>query len=148
VREICLCSFELLRLDCFLPSWFFIAIKLTCNWGKRHQSCGGPCRNFVFQVIEKRKLTRSEGPFERGKGLKETRSLWPPQRGVGLQEPNLGKTNPRVSLLIRLRFVLCPLADSFLFLTLTRLVVVIICKNFSFALFTPPLGDYQPPKSI
>jgi hypothetical protein len=25
---------------------------------------------------------------------------------VGLQEPNLGKTNPRVSLLIRLRFVL------------------------------------------
>jgi hypothetical protein len=26
-------------------------------------------------VIEKRKLTRSEGPFERGKGLKETRSL-------------------------------------------------------------------------
>jgi hypothetical protein len=29
----------------------------------------------VFQVIEKRKLIRSEGPFERGKGLKETRSL-------------------------------------------------------------------------
>jgi hypothetical protein len=29
----------------------------------------------VFQVIEKRKLTRSEGPFEREKGLKETRSL-------------------------------------------------------------------------
>jgi hypothetical protein len=25
--------------------------------------------------FEKRKLTRSEGPFERGKGLKETRSL-------------------------------------------------------------------------
>jgi hypothetical protein len=24
--------------------------------------------NFVFQVIEKRKLTRSKGPFERGKG--------------------------------------------------------------------------------
>jgi hypothetical protein len=30
--------------------------------------------------------------------LKETRPLWPPQRGVGLQEPNLGKTNLRVSL--------------------------------------------------
>jgi hypothetical protein len=26
-------------------------------------------------LIEKEKLTRSEGPFERGKGLKETRSL-------------------------------------------------------------------------
>jgi hypothetical protein len=26
---------------------------------------------------------------------------------------------------------------------LTRLVVVIIFENFSFALFTPPLGDYQ-----
>jgi hypothetical protein len=31
--------------------------------------------------------------------LKETRPLWPPQRGVGLREPNLGKTNPRVTLL-------------------------------------------------
>jgi hypothetical protein len=29
----------------------------------------------VFQAFEKRKLTRSEGSFERGKGLKETRSL-------------------------------------------------------------------------
>jgi hypothetical protein len=26
-------------------------------------------------LFEKKKLTRSEGPFERGKGLKETRSL-------------------------------------------------------------------------
>jgi hypothetical protein len=30
-----------------------------------------------------------------------------------------------------------------IFLTLTRLVVVIIFENFSFALFTPPLGDFQ-----
>jgi hypothetical protein len=30
------------------------------------------------------------------------------------------------------------LADSFIFLTLTRLVVVFIFVNFSFALFTPP----------
>jgi hypothetical protein len=37
------------------------------------------------------------------------------------------------------------LVDSFIFLTLTRLVVVIIFENFSFALFTPPLGDYQKP---
>jgi hypothetical protein len=36
--------------------------------------------------------------------------------------------------------------DSIIFLTLTRLVVVIIFENFSFALFTPPpLGDFQPP---
>jgi hypothetical protein len=75
--------------------------------------------------------------------LKETRPLWPPQRGVGLREPNLGKTNPRVTLSIRLRFVLRPLSDSIIFLTLTRLVVVIIFENFSFALFTPPLGDFQ-----
>jgi hypothetical protein len=59
-----------------------------------------------------------------------------------LQEPNLGKTNPRVTLFIFLRFV-SSLADSFIFLTLTRLVVVIIFENFSFALFTPPLGDYH-----
>jgi hypothetical protein len=35
------------------------------------------------------------------------------------------------------------LADSIIFLTLTRLVVVIIFENFSFALFTPPLGDFH-----
>jgi hypothetical protein len=55
-----------------------------------------------------------------------------------LKEPNLGKTNPRVTLFIRLRFVLRPLSDSFIFLTLTRLVVVIKFVNFRFALFTPP----------
>jgi hypothetical protein len=33
--------------------------------------------------------------------------------------------------------------DSIIFLTLTRLVVVIIFENFSFALFTPPLGDFH-----
>jgi hypothetical protein len=48
-------------------------------------------------------------------GLKETRPLWPPQRGVGLREPNLGKTNPRVTLLIRLRFVLHPLSRTLLY---------------------------------
>jgi hypothetical protein len=35
------------------------------------------------------------------------------------------------------------LVDSILFLTLTRLVVVFIFVNFSFALLTPPLGDYH-----
>jgi hypothetical protein len=73
--------------------------------------------------------------------------LWPPQRGVGLQEPNLGKTNLRVSLAYSLGICFAPsLSDSFIFLTLTRLVVVFIFVKFSFALFTPPLGDYQ--KSI
>jgi hypothetical protein len=61
-----------------------------------------------------------------------------------LQEPNLGKTNHRVSLFIRSRFVFAPyLSDSFLFLTLTRIVVVIKFVNFRFALFTPPLGDFH-----
>jgi hypothetical protein len=70
--------------------------------------------------------------------------LWPPQRGVGLQEPNLGKTNLRVSLAYSLGIRFAPsLSDSFIFLTLTRLVVVFIFVNFSFALFTPPLGDYH-----
>jgi hypothetical protein len=76
--------------------------------------------------------------------LKETWPLWPPQRGVGLREPNLGKTNPRVSLHYSLAICFTPsLVDSIIFLTLTRLVVVIIFENFSFALFTPPLGDFQ-----
>jgi hypothetical protein len=35
-----------------------------------------------------------------------------------------------------------------IFLTLTRLVVVINFVNFSFALFTPPLGDFQLPSVV
>jgi hypothetical protein len=31
----------------------------------------------------------------------------------------------------------------FIFLTLTRLIVVLKFINFRFALFTPPLGDFQ-----
>jgi hypothetical protein len=86
--------------------------QLNCNQGKRHQLCGGPCGEVCSHFIEKKKLTRSEGPFERGKGLKKTRPLWLPQRGVGLREPNLGKTNPRVTLLICLRFVLHSLSRT------------------------------------
>jgi hypothetical protein len=42
--------------------------------------------------------------------------LWPPQRGVGLKEPNLGKTNPRVThFIIRLRFALRPLSRTRLY---------------------------------
>jgi hypothetical protein len=61
-----------------------------------------------------------------------------------LREPNLGKTNPRVTLFILLVICFAPsLADLIIFLTLTRLVVVINFVNFSFALFTPPLGDFH-----
>jgi hypothetical protein len=35
------------------------------------------------------------------------------------------------------------LSDSFTFLTLTQLVVVLKFINFRFALFTPPLGDFH-----
>jgi hypothetical protein len=93
----------------------------------------------VFQVIEKKTSLGPRDRLREGKGLKETRLLWPPQRGVGLRESNLGKTNPRVSLHYSLAICFAPSnADSIIFLTLTRLVVVIIFVNFSFALFTPP----------
>jgi hypothetical protein len=49
--------------------------------------------------------------------LKKTRPLWPPQRGVGLREPNLGKTNPRVTLPIRLRFVLHLLSRGLVYIS-------------------------------
>jgi hypothetical protein len=65
-----------------------------------------------------------------------------------LRKPNLGKTNPRVTLFIRLQFVLHPLSDSIIFLTLTRFVVVFKFVNFRFALFTPPLGDFQHRQSL
>jgi hypothetical protein len=45
-----LCSFELLRLDCFLLSHSFLRSILTCNRGKRHQLCGGPCGEVLFPV--------------------------------------------------------------------------------------------------
>jgi hypothetical protein len=45
-----LCSFELLRLDCFLLSHSFLRLILTCNRGKRHQLCGGPCGEVLFPV--------------------------------------------------------------------------------------------------
>jgi hypothetical protein len=71
--------------------------------------------------------------------LKETRPLWPPQRGVGLREPNLGKTNPRVTLLFACD-LFCALSRGLvsLLLTLTRLVVVIIFCKFQFRPIHPP----------
>jgi hypothetical protein len=44
------CSFELLRLDFFLLSHSFLRSILTCNRGKRHQLCGGPCGEVLFPV--------------------------------------------------------------------------------------------------
>jgi hypothetical protein len=69
-----LCSFELLRLDCFFLSFFLANNSIVTE--ARDTNCvvvlaGEVC----FRLIEKKKLTRSEGPFERGKRLKETRSL-------------------------------------------------------------------------
>jgi hypothetical protein len=74
--------------------------------------------------------------------------LWPPQRGVGLQEPNLGKTNPRVTLFICLRFVLRPLLRTHLLsLTLTPACSCDYFCKFQFRpIHPPPLGDYQPPR--
>jgi hypothetical protein len=79
--------------------------------------------------------------------LKETRPLWPPQRGVGLQEPNLGKTNPRVTLFICLRFVLRPLLwTHLLLLTLTPACSCDYFCKFQFRpIHPPPLGDYHNP---
>jgi hypothetical protein len=62
----------------------------------------------------------------------------PPQRGVGLQEPNLGKTNHCVIRSISLVDLFSPsLSDSVLFLTLTRLVVVLKVYKFQICLFPP-----------
>jgi hypothetical protein len=65
--------------------------------------------------------------------------LWPPQRGVGLQEPNLGKTNPRVTLFICLRFVFHPLSRTRFFITNANPACscVYICK-FQFRPIHPP----------
>jgi hypothetical protein len=55
-----------------------------------------------------------------------------------LREPNLGKTNPRVSLHHSLAICFAPsLADLIISLTLTRLVVVIILR-ISVSPYSPP----------
>jgi hypothetical protein len=55
-----------------------------------------------------------------------------------LREPNLGKTNPRVSHHYSLAICFAPsLADSIIFLTLTRLVVVIVLR-ISVSPYSPP----------
>jgi hypothetical protein len=80
----------------------------------------------VFQEIEKRKLTRSVDRLREGRVERDPAFV-------------------AVShLLIRLGFVL-RLSRGLvsLLLTLTRLVVVFIFANFSFVLFTPPLGDFH-----
>jgi hypothetical protein len=72
--------------------------------------------------------------------LKETRPLWPPQRGVGLQEPNLGKTNLRVSLAYSLGICFCALSRGLVSLLLTLIPAcscVYICK-FQFRPIHPP----------
>ena len=76
--------------------------------------------------------------------MKETRPLWPPQRGVGLQEPNLGKTNLRVSLAYSLGICFAPLSRTRFFITNANPACscVYICK-FQFRPIHPPLGDYQ-----
>jgi hypothetical protein len=62
-----MCSFELLRLDCFFFS-FFLVIKLNCSRGKRHQLCGGPCGDFVSRLIEKRTSLGLCDRLREGKG--------------------------------------------------------------------------------
>jgi hypothetical protein len=62
-----LCSFELLRLDCFFCFSFF-RDQLNCNQGKRHQLCGGPCGDFVSRLIEKRSSLGLSDRLREGKG--------------------------------------------------------------------------------
>jgi hypothetical protein len=69
-----LCSFELLHLDCFLLS-LFLAINSIVTKARDTNCVVVLAGKFCSHFIEKKKLTQSEGPFERGKGLKETRSL-------------------------------------------------------------------------
>jgi hypothetical protein len=70
--------------------------------------------------------------------LKETRPLWPPQRGVGLREPNLGKTNPRVTLLFACD-LFCTLSRGLVYISNANPACscVYICK-FQFRPIHPP----------
>jgi hypothetical protein len=54
-----------------LSSFFdsFIAIKFTCNQGKRHQLCGGPCGEVLLPVDLRRESSLSrKDRLREGKG--------------------------------------------------------------------------------
>jgi hypothetical protein len=57
-----MCSFELLRLDCFFSFSFFLTKARDTNL------CGGPCGNFVFRLIEKRSSLGLSERLREGKG--------------------------------------------------------------------------------
>jgi hypothetical protein len=69
-----LCSFELLRLDRFFSFSFFLVINSIVTEA-RDTNCVVVLAGTLCPADWEEKLTRSKGPFERGKGLKETRSL-------------------------------------------------------------------------
>jgi hypothetical protein len=92
------CSFELLRLDCFL-SFILSCVQYSLETEARDTNCVVVLAGrFCSRLIWEEKAHSVRGTVWEREGLKKTRPLWPPQRGVGLREPNLGKTNPRVSL--------------------------------------------------
>jgi hypothetical protein len=43
-------------------------LRFTCNRGKRHQLCGGPCGDFMSRVIEKRSSLGLSDRLREGKG--------------------------------------------------------------------------------
>jgi hypothetical protein len=59
--------------SCFLS--IFLAINSIVTKARDTNCVVVLAGEVCSRLIEKKKLTRSEGPFERGKGLKETRSL-------------------------------------------------------------------------
>jgi hypothetical protein len=59
--------------SCFLS--IFLTINSIVTKARGTNCVVALAGKFCSRLIEKKKLTRSEGPFERGKGLKETRSL-------------------------------------------------------------------------
>jgi hypothetical protein len=59
--------------SCFLS--IFLAINSIVTKARDTNCVVVLAGKFRSCLIEKKKLARSKGPFERGKGLKETRSL-------------------------------------------------------------------------
>jgi hypothetical protein len=83
------CSFELLRLDCFL-SFIFLCSILTCNRGKRHQLCGDPCGEVLLPVDLRRES--SLGPRYR---LREGRVERDPAFVASSTGSRFARTEPR-----------------------------------------------------
>jgi hypothetical protein len=132
-----LCYFELLRLDCFLLSHSFLRSILVTK--ARDINCVVVLAGkFCSRLIWEEKAHSVRGTVWEREGVEKDPTFVASSTGsrFARTEPRYNKFACHTLYLLVICFA-PSLTDLIIFLTLTRLMVVINFVNFSFALFTP-----------